>query len=610
MSIRNKILVGFAGILLLMIALTVVGILRVRTINDGLTQINDVNAVKQRYAINFRGSVHDRSIDIRDVVLIQDDGELLQSVLDNIDRLKAFYEESEAPMDEIFATSNSILAEEREALAEIKRVEEETEPVIERVIELRLAQEREAARRLLLESARPLFTEWLNVINVFIDLQERLNQEIAEQTRAVAEGFARLITIATAAALAVGAGLSIWAVRAINPLRDVGTALRDISEGDGDLTVTLNSSSDDEVGTVAAEFNGFVSSLRSIISTVRDSVERLAAATDGLVSNMDHTTSAVRSVNGGIDEVRSQIVEHQAPEVSEMSTTIEQIMGNVENLSSVIERQAQTIHDSTASVEELIANVASITENLQKSSERFDYLKEVADGGSERIREVNEMVASISEQSQGMLQANQVISNVAAQTNLLAMNAAIEAAHAGEAGKGFAVVADEIRKLAENSSTQSTSISRVLNELQRSIQEVVSKAGEAGSAFDSVQEAIETVVALQREIKGAMDEQTSGNQQVLASFEQINQLTSEVSNGSREMTAGSRSILEKMRGLVETTRTIETRVDEMGRSTGEIEQAIAGVERLTAQTREEVGTVRSGIERFRITREGQDASLS
>ena len=600
MQVRGKIVIGFVVILALMVVLTGVGIVRVAQINSGLVQINDVNSVKQRFAINFRGSVHDRSINIRDVVLIENDPALLQAVIDDIRRLKAFYEESEAPLDEIFATSSNITEEERTAFAQIKAIEARTEPVVDQIVELVNEGEREAARSLLLETARPLFTQWLDAINVFIDIEEAANTAISTDTRRVAQGFAFLIAAATAAALVTGTLLALWTVKSIDPLRSIGGALREISEGDGDLTMRLPDQRDDEVGRVAHEFNSFVAGLSGTVGTVRDAVQELSGASSGLIQSMEQTSAAVRDISGGIERVRAQVTDHQAPEVAEILSMISAIAKIVAELSTSIEQQAQTIESSTAAVEQMIASVVSVTQNLDKSAEQFRYLEDVADTGSARISEVNAVVASIAQRSEGMLQANRTIDNIAAQTNLLAMNAAIEAAHAGEAGRGFAVVADEIRKLAESSSSQSKSISQVLSSLQESIDEVVSRAGQAGEAFGSVQEAITTVVSLQDQIKTAMDEQSTGNQHVLESFQLIHELTGKVRSGGQDMSAGSDAALAKIKKLVDTTITIEDQVDAMNRNTESIVATIGEVERLTDGTRRQVASVQQSVGRFKV----------
>ena len=599
--IRTKVIIGFSVILLLMTCLAAIGVSRAVRISVGLTIINDVNAVKQRYAINLRGSVHDRSIAIRDMVLIQENPALTAAVKEEIEALHESYEESDMMLNEIFENQeNTVTDEEREVFAEVKADEKITQPVIHEILELIEEGERESAQLLLLETARPLFVQWINAINRFIDLQESYSSVIADETRFLARGFALLVTVAAAAALIFGILFGLWTIRSLNPLRAIGAALREISEGNGDLTMRLNDDRDDEVGRVALEFNSFVSGLSGTIGSVREGVTQLGSASTGLVQGMQRAAGAVREITRSMEDVRSRVSDNQAPEVNELSAAIAEIASIVGTLSSGIEQQAQTIENSTAAVEEMIASVKSVTQNLERNAERFGYLQKVADTGSERISEVNRMVAGIAEQSQGVFQANETINNVAAQTNLLAMNAAIEAAHAGEAGRGFAVVADEIRKLAENSSTQSKSISSVLKSLRQSIDEVVSRSADAGAAFDSVQDAIRTVVRIQEQIKGSMDEQSVGNQQVLESFQLINELTRKVRDGSRQMTTGSQSAIERIDGLVDTTREIEHQVDAMNRSTEAIVQTITETESLTEHTRLNVDSVETSVGRFKV----------
>lgn len=599
-TIRTKLILSFATVLLLMIGVAAVGVVRVSQIRSGLSIINDVNAVKQRYAINFRGSVHDRSIAIRDVVLAENQPQLRQEALAEIRELEQFYRESAAPLNAIFDERDDIDDDERALLTAIDAIERQTLPVVEDVISLSNAGRFEAARTVLLDRARPLFVEWLATINAFIDFQEAANNQIADQTRALARGFAQLMMLTTGAAVLAGILLSVWMLRAIKPLHAIRGALTDIARGEGDLTRALDESRTDEVGQVAHEFNGFVSSLREIIAAVRDSVGTLSTVSQGLSSNMEQTSQAVESLNQNIEAVRVQITETQAPEVQDVSTTVAEIDESIRGLSHAIEQQADTIDNMSAALEQMIANVSSVTQTLEKSADQMSNLETVSAHGFELLEEVSRMVTEISEQSQGMEEANEVITNIAAQTNLLAMNAAIEAAHAGEAGRGFAVVAEEIRNLAENSSTQSTSISGVLKNLQESIHAVVARTTDAGHAFEDVRTAIDTVSHLNSTIKNAMDEQTVGNQQLLESFELITRLTGEVRQGGQTMSDGSTRIREKMGSLVQTTKSIEENAAAMSADTTDIGASVQHVVELTHETQTEVQTVQQTVHRFRL----------
>ncbi|MCA1940112.1 MAG: MCP four helix bundle domain-containing protein, partial [Caenispirillum bisanense] len=304
LTIASRQIIGFSVVLLLMIVLTAIAALQVDKISASLATIIDVNSVKQRYAINFRGSVHDRAIALRDVVLVTDPAEL-RPVLDDIDRLAAFYREAAVAMDQMFAESDSITDEERRLLAAIKETEARTEPMIARTIAARNAGDEATARAILME-ARPAFVDWLARINAFIDHQENKNQQISAETRAVAQNFLTLMVTLCLVALGVGAGFAVWNVRSVKPLRGATDVMLRLA--DGDLTVEVpKARARDEVGDIVVALEAFKTSAvereamraREAEAAARQ-VER-ASRMSALTSDFERTVSGLlEAVSGSV----------------------------------------------------------------------------------------------------------------------------------------------------------------------------------------------------------------------------------------------------------------------------------------------------------------------
>lgn len=188
MSINLRLGLGFAVVLFMMVVLTVIGISRVNFIDSTITQITDVNSVKQRYAINFRGSVHDRAISIRDVVFSRTTNDLNKEV-DMINKLDDFYQESASSMNSILSSGDMFTSEEESIYSKIKDIEKKTRPLIQQVIDAQRNDNLVTANKILLEQARPLFVTWLAAINQFIDYQETINQEATKNIRLVTSSF-------------------------------------------------------------------------------------------------------------------------------------------------------------------------------------------------------------------------------------------------------------------------------------------------------------------------------------------------------------------------------------------------------------------------------------
>ena len=597
MSIRTKITITVGGGLLALLMINVVGVIRMREVNHKLTDMTLVNSVKQRYAINFRGSVHDRSIRVRDYILLTSPAERA-ATLQEINELEKFYLDSESLMNEAIAdASMEVSDQEQRMLADINQSKVFLTPYLQEVISLVDAGNLAEAHRIVVDIARPEFQKWLDRINVYIDYQEENNQYITSYLLERSNDFQWLMIIVTVLSAIFGVVAFIWMVRSVRPLGTVAKALDEIAAGEGDLRVKLEVSSNDEIGMVAEHFNIFISSLHSIISTVKKSVVSLSVTSRGLTSSMDRAQGALDKISGAISIVQGQM-STQSTAVSDVSNTIQDIGSKVSSLNSIIEEQTSSVNDSVSSVEQMLANIQSVTDALARSTTQFDNLSRVSEIGFQKIAEVQSKVMDISGKSRSMSEANAVINNIASQTNLLAMNAAIEAAHAGVAGKGFAVVADEIRKLAESSSAQSKSISAALKELVSSITDVVDTSQTLSQAFEDVRNAIAVLADELRIVQNVMDQQSAGNRRVHNSFVTIHRLNNEVRTSAAQMASGSQSILAKTADLVAITNEINDSMSRMTSSAEEIGEAVGNVVALSKTTEQGVQTVKAQIGRF------------
>jgi methyl-accepting chemotaxis protein len=264
---------------------------------------------------------------------------------------------------------------------------------------------------------------------------------------------------------------------------------------------------------------------------------------------------------------------------------VDEIVSVIRKLNECVEDQSSCVDESSSSIEEMVANVKSVTQVLQKNSAAVERLIALSEEGRGGMAEVSALIREIAGESEGLMEAGDVIQNVASQTNLLAMNAAIEAAHAGESGKGFAVVADEIRKLAESSGEQGKAITLVLSKLKASIDLVTSSSSRAEKQFDDVLVSAKTVTDQEALIYNAMSEQSAGSGQVLQAIEQINRTTSQVKDGSNQILRGSGEVLEEMKRLTELTQAITDRMNEMAAGAREIDAAVNHVADISRKNR-------------------------
>ena len=574
MKISKKLYMSFGLMIILIVVVTVIGINRVGFIDKTLEEIVEVNSVKQRYAINFRGSVHDRAIAIRDVVLSFDpNNELLKKSVENIRNLEKLYEDSAKPMDKIFAQKSNVDKKESTILKKIKEVEKQTLPLVNKVIELKQNGNDMEAKELLVSKVSAQFSLWLKVINEFIDYEEKKNQIATPQAKEVASNFSTIMVIILLISIVLGITVAFFISQQLS------NSAKSIQEGLINFFAFVNKEknhseiiqldSQDEFGLMAQMINKnielternihkddeFVKDVARVVNELSNGnmlaklekssntpvLIELKKLIDHLQDYLEHTIARdLNKLIDVLDSFKNEDFTAKVPDsyakvaviVNELGDVISkllkqsldvgrtldgsstQLIDNVKVLNESTNSAAASLEETSASLEEITSSVLSNSNNVELMTQYSKTLSDSANTGQKLAHSTSLAMDQINEQVSTINDAIAVIDQIAFQTNILSLNAAVEAATAGEAGKGFAVVAQEVRNLASRSAEAAKDIKNIVETATNKANEGKSTSTNMINGYEELLENINKTTQTIQEISSESKEQEKGIRQI------------------------------------------------------------------------------------------------
>ncbi|WP_419776795.1 methyl-accepting chemotaxis protein [Malaciobacter marinus] len=574
-TISKKLYTGFAFMLLIIILISTIGIIKVKFIDETLNEVVEINSVKQRYAINFRGSVHDRAIAIRDLVLAQNSQDLLfKKSLDDIKRLEKFYIKSAKPLDKIFQEGLNVDSEEKIILSKIKNIEKTTLPLVDKIIKLKQEGDNQKAKDILLFEAKDNFTNWLKVINEFIDYQENKNQIATPKAREVASSFSYTMITILSIALVLGILIAYFiSSQLIKSVQKVQNGLEDFFSFINKQTPNTNLidlNSKDELGQMAKIINHNIQKTEKSIkqdelfvkdiarfakdigegnlcskieaNTSTDSLEELKNILTKMQSELeiniardiplllnvlksykehDFTVrfpNAKEKVSIAINEL-GDIISKLLKQSLQVGKTLDKssslLIENVNELNISSNEAAASLEQTSASLDEITQSVKSNSNNVVNMTQLSLQVDSSAKEGQNLAKDTSISMTQIEEQVSTINTAITVIDQIAFQTNILSLNAAVEAATAGESGKGFAVVAGEVRNLANRSA-------QAAKEIKDIVEIATSKATTGKDTSDKMIEGYEKLLENIEKTNKTIKDIATASQEQENSISQIN----------------------------------------------------------------------------------------
>ncbi len=423
-----------------------------------------------------------------------------------------------------------------------------------------------------------------------------ITENNAEMNRSIVNTTLKFTLVAVVLVL-----LMFFIIRAtiVSPIVIQADILKNISEGEGDLTKTVDVKSHDEIGRLGSYFNDFTGKLKIIINNIKRQSFRNIEIKEELKQTAGETAVSVNQITSNVSSITG-LIQKLDDNIGEVTSAIEEVAASINSLDLQIQKQSEMVDHSKDSIQEMISSIKSVADITEARWEATGKLLDTAADGKLKLNTtIDNFNSGVVAGIESIQEMTQLISSIASQTNLLSMNAAIEAAHAGSYGKGFAVVADEIGKLAEGVSDQSKSISRIINEITEAITVTSESVLSTSEAFNEIDLEVHSVTDAFSEIKNSAGELQQGSEDIQKVMNSLKEISTNVRLGADEMNLGIKDMSSSMNDVNRISNEVRSGMQEVQTGANEVMKAAERLSSLAATLNEIGNNLDREVNKFR-----------